>query len=61
MNLPEYLLSLVLARHGLGNLRMQTAALEMELAVESRVKTILPVQELKKKSDCLFAKFNPFI
>ena len=61
MNLPEYLLSLVLARHGLGNLMMQTAVLEMELAEESRVKTILPVQELKKELDCLFAKFNPFI
>ena len=61
MNLPEYLLSLVLARHGLGNLKMLTVVLEMELMVGLRVKTILPVQELKKKSDCLFAKFNPFI
>ena len=61
MNLPKYLLSLVLARHGLGNLKMLTVVLEMEL-VGLRVKTILPVQGLKKEIRLsLFIKFYPLI
>ena len=56
MNLPEVLPSLILARHGLENLKVMMAVLEMELRAvlemelmaELMLRMILPVQKLKK-------------
>ena len=63
MNLPEYLLSLVLARQGLENLKMLMVLemeLGMELGMELMAKKILPMQELIKELDCHYAQFYPF-